>query len=304
MTRNEQVQLLAERAELKRMLEHIPAADVIDRLGLESRLEEVEETIGNAPNPSPEPARAWVTFRGKPVVASHGIFAEFGISAMGSFAEVVAAVAASHASGPLKPMGPIPKRQEHQLLITNTVPGSFGFEVEEYQGGPELQSETSSVAAALERTQAILEGTQATDDELAEVLSETDSRALNAVRTFLKVMAENEASCTLQYRERVVRFSDPGEVQRSLERLGEQNVKEIPAEATGQFLGVLPQHRTFEFRMSDGSRVVTGKVGPTIEDAGKLNELLGSTVKVKLMETRVGNGRSRYVLVEEPEKVL
>ena len=303
MTRNEQIQLLAERAELKRMLARIPAEAVIDRLGLDSRLEEVEGLLGPDPKLEPEPARARVTFRGKPVVGSHGIFADFGMAAMKSFTEVVTAMAASHATGPLKPKGPIPNREEHQLLITDTVPGSFGFEVEEHQDELPLEDGGSSVAVALEKTQAILDRTrESNDDDLADVLSEIDARTLNAVRSFLKVMVEAEASCGLEYRGRMVSFSDPGDVERSLQRLGEENVKETGVGLIGQFLGVLPQHRTFEFQVQDDNRVITGKVGPSIEDAGKLNALLGQPVRISVMETKVGSGRPRYLLTGLPEK--
>src|SRR5262249_15649556 len=148
-----------------------------------------------------------------------------------SLTEVVAAMAASHATGPLKPKGPIPNREEHQLLITNTVPGSFGFEVEEYQDELPIEGDESSLPVPLAKTQTILEKTrESDDDELAEVLSEADNRTLNAVRSFLKVMVDAEASCGLEYKERMVRFSDPGDVQRSMQRLGEQNVREAPVE--------------------------------------------------------------------------
>lgn len=304
MKRNELIQLLAERSALEGMLARIPADQVIDRLGLESRLAEVKEQIGPDPKLGPEPARARVTFRGKPVVGSHGILAEFGAEAMKAFTELVTAMAASHATGPLKPKGPIPNREEHQLLITNTVPGSFGFEVEEHQDELPLEGSGSSVAVALERTQSILEkARESTDDDLGEVLSETDARTLNAVRNFLRVMVEAEASCGLEYRERMVRFTDPGDVQRSLQRLGEQNVRESRVELVGRILGVMPVHRNFEFEVEEDKRVITSKVGPAIEDADVLNSLLKRRVKIRVMETRVGSGRPRYVLVEPPEEL-
>jgi len=301
MIRDEKVQLLSERTELRRMLERIPADDVIDRIGLESRIEEVEAELGEHPELGPEPARARLTFQGRPVIGSYGIFAEFGVAAMGTFVEAVTAVAAS-SGRPLKATGPIPNRDQHQLLITHTVPGSFGFEIEEYRDDLPLDDETSAVATALERTQALMLGTQGSDDELADVLSETDARALNAIRAFLKVITDSEAVCALQYRERTMRFDDPGDVRRSLERLGERNVREEPCPLVGQFLGVLPEHRTFEFRCEDG-RVITGKVGSVVQDADQINGFLHRNVQARFMETRVGIGRPRYSLMEIPQAV-
>lgn len=301
MTRDEKLQLLSERTELRRMLERIPADDVIDRLGVESRLEELDEELAQHGELGPEPARARLTFRGRPVIGSYGVFAEFGVSAMGTFVEAVTAVAAS-TGRPLKATGPIPNRDQHQLLITHTVPGSFGFEVEEYRDDLPLDDEPSAMAAALEKTQALMFGTQGSDDDLADVLSDTDVRALNALRAFLKVITDADAVCALQFRDRIMRFDDTGDVRRSLERLGDQNVREEERELEGQFLGVLPEHRTFEFRCADG-RVITGKVGQAVEDADQINGLLHQNVRARFTETRVGIGRPRYALIALPQAV-
>ena len=104
--------------------------------------------------------------------------------------------------------------------------------------------------------------------------------------------------------ERVARRKEAGE-QRSLGPiLGILLLaQEAALELTGQILGVLPQHRTFEFEPLGEAGVIMGRVGPAIEDAGKLNGVLRQVVKIKVVETRVGSGRPRYVLSEEPEKV-
>ena len=120
--------LFAERTTLKRMLSEIPIEDVLERSGLEARLEDVEHELAKVGAPHREPARPRLTFRGRPVVDQHGIFAEFGTQATSAFTDAVAKVAAG-LSGPLAAMGPIPNRDESQLLITGTALGSFGFEL-------------------------------------------------------------------------------------------------------------------------------------------------------------------------------
>ena len=75
---------MAERMTLKRLLSEIPGEDVLDRSGLQARLEDVEnELAASGPPRSANPARR-LTFRGRPVVGQHGIFAEFGAKATSS----------------------------------------------------------------------------------------------------------------------------------------------------------------------------------------------------------------------------
>lgn len=212
MITTEHQQLLAEKSFLNRDLAEMPATALLTRRSLEARLRKVEAAIAAMDQAGPAPARARLTFNGLPVVGSHGIFADFGMKAMSSFTEAVAAMAASLSAplAPLAPMGPIPNRDQNQLLITNTALGSFGFELEEYRPQQPAVAMDSPVAIALERTRSLLQSTQGNDEELADVASETDQRALEKVRAFLRVLSENDAVCALQYGDAVVRFQDVG----------------------------------------------------------------------------------------------
>lgn len=62
----------------------------------------------------------------------------------------------------------------------------------------ELEVE-SPVSIALDHTQTLLASTLGDDDEPADIASGTDPRALEKVRTFLKVLADNNAVCTRQF---------------------------------------------------------------------------------------------------------
>lgn len=121
-------------------------------------------------------------------------------------------------------MGPILNRDQNQLLITNTAAGSFGFELEEHDSDRLELDDESPVSTALDRTQMLLASTLGDDDELADIASETGPHALEKVRTFLKVLADNNAVCTLQYGGRDARFTDVGQVNRSLARLAADNL--------------------------------------------------------------------------------
>lgn len=300
MNRDDYLHLLAEKAAVEHMLAETPDEDVLDRSSLAARLTRIEEKIAQAPSEEREPARVRLTFKGRPVIGSHGVFVEFGMKAVNSFTESVVAMAAS-LTGPLAAMGPIPNRDQHQLLITSTAVGSFGFQLEEHSTGQLSLAEPSAVAQALDRTQRLLRGTLGNDEELADSAAYADLRALEKVRGFLQTLADHEAVCTVELGESVVSFSDVGQVRTSLDRLSQENLREEHEELRGELQGVLPRARAFEFKLADSEQVVRGKIGPAITDPDALNAKLHRPARIKVMVTRVGTGRPRYVLVEPPE---
>ncbi len=301
MNRQGALHLLGERSALQRIIADIPEEEVLDRGSLTARLEEVEYQIAQTQIDEREPARARLTFKGRPVIDSHGIFADFGMKAVNSFTEAVAAVAAS-LTAPLAAMGPIPNREQNQLLITSTALGSFGFELEEYRQGQLTLDDQSIVELALERTQNLLQGSTDPDDELlADSAAELDQRALDKVRAFINTLAEIDATCTLQFRNRAFRFTDSGQVRRSLQRISQDNLHEEEQVLKGEFQGVLPKRQTFEFKLQESDEVIAGKIGPAIATADEFNAHLYRTVSIRLMVTRVGNGRPRYLLLETPD---
>ena len=296
----EQQQLLAEKTFLSRDLSETPTTAMLTRSSLEARLRKVEAAIATMDLAGPPPARARLTFNGLPVVGSHGIFADFGMKAVNSFTEAVAAIAAS-LTAPLAPMGPIPNRDQNQLLITNTALGSFGFELEEYRPQQPTVATESPVAIALERTRSLLQSTQGNDEELADVASETDQRALEKVRAFLKVLAENDAVCALQYGDTVVRFRDVGQIRQSLARLESDNLHERQEVLSGFFEGSLPNGRTFEFKLASDGQIVRGKIAPAVPNVDEINKHLKVRVQITVTITQVGKGRPRYVLTQLPQ---
>lgn len=296
----DRLHLLAEQNFLREQLAELPTSARLTRMSTESRLRTIETQLAEMPVDEREPARARLTFNGAPVIGSHGIFADFGMRAVSSFTDAVASIAASLAA-PLASMGPIPNRDQNQLLITNTAVGSFGFELEEFRGAQLPLEDESAMAIALDRTQALLQGTLGSDEDLADIASETDPRALEKIRTFLKVLADSDAVCALQYRGRGVRFTDVGQVRASLERLGADNLRESEKQLQGEFVGVLPKSRTFEFKLTGEEKIIRAKVATTIQNVDELNHHLHQTVAIHVMTTQVGNGRPRYLLTRMPE---
>src|SRR5688572_5147062 len=132
MRHDEYGHLLAERGTLLRILEGIPVEDVLDRGSFLSRLEEVERQIDAATSSVYVPTQARLTFRGRPVIGGRAVHADFGMRATKAFVDAVVMFAAG-LNTHLAPTGRIPSKDKYQLLITNTVVGSFGFELEEFR---------------------------------------------------------------------------------------------------------------------------------------------------------------------------
>lgn len=298
MNQHEYQRLRAQRGQLAEILAQMPEEQVIDRLSLESRIKWLDDSLGAIQQPPRVPARARLTFRGKPVVGNYGIFAEFGAAVVDKFSDAIAALAANLA-GPLGSRGTLPNRENYRMLITGTAIGSFGFELEEHIRSDELPfADLSPVTEAIEQARTIMDAaTLGTDDDLAEAASETDPRALAALRDFLKTIADQEAICLLEFREKKFRFSDVGAVRKSVERLSQDTIHEREETIEGVFQGVLPKRRSFEFRVAGTNEVLSGKVGGSIENAADINQLLESPMEITVLSTRVGNGRPRYRLL-------
>lgn len=77
--------LLSEITTLEALLATMPEEDVIDRMSLQARLAQVREELAALPPEAAIPKKAVLTFRGKPVMGTHGISADFGSRAAAAF---------------------------------------------------------------------------------------------------------------------------------------------------------------------------------------------------------------------------
>ena len=308
MNLHEYRHLQAERNTLARFLAELPEESVIERMSLEARKEKIEQMLASWTPPSREPARACLTFRGKPVVDAHGISVDFGAAVVKAFTDAVAAIGASQ-NTQLGARGKLPNREDYQLLITGTALGSFGFELEEAPRDNSFSEAhhsdffrgVSPVDSAIKQTMAILEATVGTDEMLTEAVSDVDPRALGQLRAFLKRMADQEAVCTLEFKDAVFRFADVGQVRQSESYLSQKHIYEEEQEISGQFQGVLPTRRTFEFLNEATGEVISGKIASAIKDAGTINKVLDRPASIRVRSRRVGTARRRYVLLAYKE---
>jgi hypothetical protein len=303
MSHDEYIFVSSEIKELESILAQIPERNAINRIGLEARLKSAKEAIAGF-DPAQSPQKARLTFRGRPVFGSHGVSADFASKASGYFTDAFSAVVAGITEN-LRYMGPIPDKQKNQLLITGTAIGSFGFEFElprvdldDTSGQTPLFPVPNRPEDAMQKLEKLFHvAAEGSDDDIAELVEEIHPRAVKKAAAFLEYISEQEAWCGLEFKESIFRFSGIEQVRTSVERLTSNNIKESDEAFTGEFQGILPKGRTFEFKLRDQDGVLRGKVGPEIEDADVLNrDFLHKLVNVKLHVIQVGQGRPRYTL--------
>jgi len=296
----ERQQLEAEITALTKMIHSMPKDLILEREGFESRKKEIEAILERYPEPKKEAARGFITFRGKPVIGTQGIFVKFASEALGSFMDAVATVGDSM-SGNLGARGQVPEREKFSLIITAIAHGSFGFQLEEPLRGNDIQQplfeEGSPIKLALDKTCEFFRATLGSDDELTNAVSDADARAIDNVRKFLDLLISNQAYCAFDFeKERGFRFNNVSEVQESLERIRQENIHEETIEVTGFFEGVIPKKRDFQFREEGKHDSIVGKIENEIEDAADINNYLKEKVRVTLLKKTVGQGTPRYKL--------
>lgn len=296
-TNNDYQHLKSDLSTLNKMLIQLPKSSVIERLSLESRKHDIETSLASFEGKFHNPAQFSITFRGAPVINSHGIKADFGGIAIRQFTDAVAAVAASQ-NDTLGSRGMLPNREEYNLLITGTTKGSFGFVIEEVPRNSKLNNEPSPVELAISTTMAIFKASTGTDEELNEAISEADPRAIKTIREFLKILADQDAICTLKSKGDAFGFTDVSQIRQSESRLSEDNIHQENITLKGHFIGYLPKKRVFEFSEDNSEEIISGRVDSVIEKADLINRNLDLPATIQLMERKVGDSKNRtYTLI-------
>ena len=294
---NEYQTISSEIKDLEALISSVPQGNVIDKMSLESRLRKANNLLSHLP-PQYTAPRAQLTFRGRPVSGIHGISADFASRAACAFSDAFSAVAAG-LSDRLRPSGPIPDKDKNQLLITGIAIGSFGFEFELPEKGLSKFSESEETRAAINKIGALFRlAAEGSDDDIAELVEEVQPRAVKKIHEFLDVLVRYHAWCGLSYEKTSFCYTDYEQLKFSAARLKDENIRETQGTYRGEFQGVLPTGRTFEFKLLDQDSLISGKVDSSIEDPDVLNrDWLHHPVTVTLNIMQIGEGRPRYTLM-------
>lgn len=249
----------AELAALAALIAAAPDDDILGRMSLESRRDELQREL-TALNASAENrAKIALYFGGEPVVGSTGVEVGFGADSLFTFQDLITKVWAAGA-GQLAPMGPIPDRAASQLHITSLVHGSFGFLLEELDEHGEPLFE-SPLKAAADRTAAyIADIADANESRFVETLEVLDPRVFSAVRNFFGTVHRANATFRVVEGDTDARF-DRVAIERAWSRIEASEMEEEHITIEGQLLGMIPVGRRFEFDPDGATKIIKGKVG-------------------------------------------
>lgn len=277
----------ATRAAVSGLLEHMTEADALTRLGLESKLAELNSEV-DAQNLEPEAAHASAAlfFGGRPVIGAQGIEAEFGAGAIATFQDLISKVLAKNTSG-LGVKGPVANKSSAAMHITNIVRGSFGFLLEEVRDQAELVD--TNLKEAVEEASELLDIFGEADEERFQVaVGEVDQRILSTARDFFELMRQHGATLRMVAGESEFQF-DAEAVARGVDRASGTAIEEDEISLEGQLAGVLPGAHQFEFRVV-GGQTLKGKVDPewTAADLERWNrEFVGIDATINAAVKRV-----------------
>lgn len=294
----------SEYDELSQILSTIPVEDAIERLTFENRLAAVKKILDSTLI-AEQAKKIKLTFKGGTVKGTHGIEAGFGSTAATFFSEIFATVVAS-LNDTLQNKGPIPGKSNNQLLITGTAIGSFGFEFElpNDKSAEDMQSQLFEsqdvVEVAMKKIQSLIElSSIGDDDEITEIADNIHPRAIKKFHEFLNYLVINDSYCSIAFDNKVSKYASIEDVKKAAARLSDENIKESTVELKGQFDGMLPHKRTFEFIDSDNGNVIFGKIDSTAGNISeKMNTFLKKDVKQAFHVVQVGNGSPRYRIQE------
>jgi hypothetical protein len=246
----------ADMATASGLLAQLGEEDIMARMGLEARLEELRESIARLDAAPDEPtASAALFFGGAPVVGSRGIESEFAGVAVTQFQDLVSKVLARE-RGPLGQRGAVPNKAASTLHITNIVRGSFGFLLEEVNP----QFVDTPLKAAVEEAARLLDAFGEPDEEQFRSTIETiDPRVLATAREFFDVMRARGATLRVVAGEVDHSFGAEA-VARAAERASSTKVEDAEESIKGQLAGVLPDAHQFEFRAADRRAILRGRV--------------------------------------------
>jgi hypothetical protein len=299
MTRKtERDEIAADLATVDDLLGSAPEDDVLGRRSLKARRDALARELATLTAQVQSSAHAAVYFGGAPVVGSHGIHATFASRALANYEDFVTKIWGQRQHGALPVSGPVRDRHEARLHITGIVHGSFGFELAELEGPN--QGEGAPLRDAVDlATRAIIAAGES-DDALADAAEDLDGRAFAALREFFTVLKKAGASVRV-VTDDLDRSLDVSAVLAAAERTQGTLTEEQDVPLRGEFLGVLPERRIFEFRRDDGT-VLRGRVSEEmpLADIRDLNPNWSSKrcvahLRVVTLTSRT-RSRQRYVL--------
>jgi len=254
------LRLDALKAELGSVLSQIALSDqygdIVGSGQFRRRAEQIQEEISALESQDPTRASVALYFSGRPVLGTRGIAADFAGRCLENFQDLVSKTFARRELGVLGERGPVPLRQNTEMMVTGVTHGSFGFILDEMSEqssilDTQLKEVVRDVSTTLKKFAAD------SDSEFLDFASEIDQRTVVSLRNFFQEM--DNASATVRVVDDTHEINlDASSILRGRQRAESSTIEDETTDIVGTSIHILPEHRTFEFRTLEGA-VLFGK---------------------------------------------
>lgn len=260
----EKAGLVADRAAILDLISQSDAVgDYLGRVQFMRKLDEIDSALRDLESISSTRAAVALYFGGPKIVGSQGIDAEFAGDVLGDFQDLVSKAFARKELGSLGSRGPVPVRSSTNLMVTSVARGSFGFVLEEV-GSQGEAFDTELVQVVDDVTNLIADVVSSEEEEFMQAISSLDDRSLTSTRRFFATLSKASATMRIVERDREL-LLDRSAVELGRERTEQTQVEESEGERfQGVLLGLLPQHRRFEFKLLGSEETISGRVDADI----------------------------------------
>lgn len=230
--------------------------DVVGVNQFKRRKEQIQAEISSLEESEPNKASVALYFSGGPVLGTRGIAADFAGRCLEHYQDLISKTFARRELGMLGERGRVPMRQKTDMMITGVTHGSFGFILDEMTEQSEfIDTQLKQIVKDVSTT--IEKFSVESDSEFLDFASEIDQRTVVSLRNFFKEMDEAEA--TIRIVEDIYELRlDAVAVHRARKRAESATIDDSVVDIQGNSIHILPDHKSFEFRMLSGE-ILFGK---------------------------------------------
>ncbi len=225
--------------------------DIVGSGQFRNRVRQIKEEIAGLEQEDPTRASVALFFSGGPVLGTRGIAADFAGRCLENYQDLISKTFARREVGPLGERGPIPLRQNTEMMVTGVTHGSFGFILDEMsEQSSILDTQLKGVVKEVSLT--LAKFCAESDSEFLDFASEVDQRTVVSLRKFFQEM--DTASATVRIVEDIHEINlDAAAVNRARQRAESATIDDETVDFPGTAIHLLPDHKTFEFQTLDGS---------------------------------------------------
>lgn len=259
MKRLELESLLADREAVRALLDRVGSDDPVGKISFGARLASIESRLAALAQQEDHTGCVALLFAGAPVLGSRSISADFASTIIKTFQDLVTRRISAEEFGRLGSRGRVPERTASSLAIRELVRGSVGFVLEESAINAAL-ADTPVKRAITEITELIGQAAAESDEFYERSVETVDPRLLISLRDFFRALDDSDAVVRIVENERDASL-DKLAVHRARLRVDATEVEDTESDAvTGELLGLLPDARKFEMKLSGSGDVIRGTV--------------------------------------------